>query len=129
MMLRGYSTLIGVVLLLAFLTTIILGIHMLHVSNLQSISYTNGGNQALKTGESCVEETLRRLKTSLGYTGGTIPLGAGENCTASITGDITQKIINATYSSNNYQKNLQVTVDISIDGSAINFIISDWQEL
>lgn len=125
---RGYSTLVAVVLLLAFMTIVILGINALGITSLQSGYQANTSSQKLQQSESCIEEVLRRLKDNAGYTGGTVTLSPTLSCTASINGTETQKTITTTVIMANITKIITITLNILIDGSSRNFQITSWSE-
>jgi len=127
--LRGYSTLVAVVLLLVFISMVIVGIHSFNLSSLQSGYQSNTSTQRLQESESCIEEILRRLKDDINYTGGTVPLNVSTSCTAQISGDDLQKTISATVNAQNIQKTITAIISITTDGSARNFRLTSWSEL
>jgi len=125
---RAYSTLTSVILLIAFLTIIILGVNSQSLSSILSRYDESAGTQTQRITESCFEEVMRRLRTSLDYSGGTIPLNSTQNCTATVTGDLLQKTVVVTASESGFQQSITAIIDISTSGEAINFTVSDWQE-
>ena len=125
---RGYSTLVTVILLLAFISIIMVGINALSIGSLKSGFESTTGNYRLQESESCIEEVLRRLKDTPGFSGGTIPLSATASCDVSISGTDTQKTITGTVSAQNMQRSVTVVLSITVDGTARNFRILSWQE-
>lgn len=125
---RAYSTLTSVILLIAFLSIIILGVNSLSLNSILSRYEDSVGTSTERITESCFEEVMRRLRSSLDYAGGTIPLGSTASCTAVVTGDLLQKIVTVTATNNGFEKSVTAIIDISTSGEAINFTVSDWQE-
>lgn len=125
---KGYSTLVTVVLLLAFMSATIIGISALGITSLQSGYQATTSSQRILESESCIEEVLRRLKDNVNYAGGTVTLSPTLSCTASVTGTETEKTITATTNQQNIQKTITVELDIIIDGSARNFQVTSWTE-
>ena len=77
------------------------------------------GEEAFSVVDGCIEETLRRLKIEPGYNGGSLELGNG-NCIIGISGDETNKIINATSTVGSCSKRIQTAVSINNNLITVN---------
>ncbi|MDP2691441.1 MAG: hypothetical protein U1C97_02670 [Candidatus Gracilibacteria bacterium] len=125
---KAFSTLIGVIFLLAFLSVITAGMSFMSISNLKSNYYLTQSHTTSQQSEACIDEVLRRLRDDLNYGGGSVPLTGDTSCTAVITGDDTDKTITSTVSNADFEHSITASIQIFTNGEATNFRITDWTE-
>ena len=125
---KAFSTLIGVIFLLAFLSIITAGMSFISISELKTQYYVAQSLTIQQYSESCVEEVLRRLRDDLNYSGGSIPINATVSCSATVVGSASQKTIDTTVVFREFQMAVTVEIDVFVVGEAINFRITSWLE-
>lgn len=125
---KAFSTLIGVIFLIAFLSIVTAGMSFISISELKSSYYVAQSLTTQQYSEACVEEVLRRLRDDIDYAGGTIPINTTVSCAATVVGDATQKTIDTTVIFQEFEISLSVDIDVSVVGEAINFRITGWTE-
>jgi len=125
---RAFSTLIGIILLLAFISIITAGMTFISISSLKSNYYVAQSLNTKQSSESCIEEVLRRLRDDINYLGGSIPLKPSINCNATVTGTASQKTITATVTDGTFYHGITADIAVTTIGQAHNFRITAWDE-
>ncbi|MBI2052872.1 MAG: hypothetical protein HYT34_01355 [Candidatus Ryanbacteria bacterium] len=83
------------------------------------------GGKAFAIADGCLEETLRRIRLDVNYSGGTFPLEGG-SCDILIAGiGSGSRTVTITGSINNYYKHIQAA--LTLTGNEIT--LTDWREL
>ncbi len=95
------------------------------------LSYTaQKGAEALSVSEACAEEALQRIKrdSDFGLGEGDITLSVGSNyCIINISQNGNERLITATGFVDEFEKKLEVSVDINSENN--NLILNYWQEI
>jgi hypothetical protein len=128
MKLKGFSTIISIIFLMAFASIIMIGAGSRSISQQQSEFHLNQSIIAQQYVDSCIEESLRRLKDSISYTGGQIPFPEGYTCTSTISGPSTSKQITATISTTNSTITKSANISLTTNGATTNITITNWSE-
>jgi len=125
---KAFSTLIGIIFILAIMTTITISMSMTSILQLKSSFYTAEATLSRQSTEACMEEALRHLKDDLDYSGGLIVLNPERSCNSTVSGTDTQKSITVTLISEEYQKSITAEIQIYTAGAAKNLRITKWTE-
>ena len=127
---KGYSTLIGMLFLLAFASTMIAGLSVISLSGLKSQLLKQDSAKASLALLSCEEEVLRRLKDQISYSGGVVSISDGGSCdvqlSSSATPDVKTLVITARRGSGS--RSLRAEISVLAQGSSVNLRILRWEE-
>ena len=125
---RAFSTLVGIIFLLVFLTLVMSGMSFLSIGEMKAGYYVTEAHDVEQQAESCIEESLRKLKDDLNFAGGLVALSAGYQCQVEITGDDVRKSIAGSVELGGFKKTITAQIDITTIGEARNFRIINWLE-
>ena len=122
---RGAAAIIVTIIMLAIAVLVVSTTALMGLDSLDIGMATQTGNDAILSGQSCVEEAMIRLSRNHSYTGGTLDVGDA-SCTIVVTGtpcgDCT---IDVTSSEQGYTRSVQAGV--SVAGSLVD--LTSWQEI
>lgn len=128
----GFVALLTVVIIGAAALTLAYGAAMLGLGELEAGYAEQRGQEAFVATDGCMEESLRRLRLDLAYSGSNFSFtGGNPTCTVSVI-DLGggQRRITGTGSvnagSDNYRKTIQMIVTI---GAGNRITVNSWQEI
>ncbi len=123
----GLMAISSLLIISAVALAIAVSISMIGIGEAQnSLTYKKGA-EVLKVAESCVEESLLRLRDDVNYSGGSLQVGNG-SCTINVIGAGSDRTIDVTGTISGppqFVRQLQLTVKRT--GQSINILT--WQEI
>lgn len=118
------SSLISVLMILAVIILIATTTTMKSIDEASTALHQQKTYQTLSATEACTEEALLKLHNNASYTGETMTID-DVFCTIQILSDTGEKKVQVRGTLNGlYEKNIEVTVDVSTD-----FSITKWREI
>lgn len=121
---QGVAALLTVIIIAAATITMAFTASLLGLGELELGYISQKSSETLSVADSCAEDTLRRLRLDLNYSGGMLNVGDG-SCIINITPDGDNRTIIVESVIEKYYKKIQVEATLSGSNTAIN----SWQEL
>ena len=121
---QGIAALITIVILGAAALLMSFTASFLGLGEIEMGYDSQQGAEAQSLADGCADETLRRLRVTSTYSGGTLSLGDG-SCIIQVTSDGTNRTITITSTLDSYYT--VIHADVTVSGTIIT--VEDWEEI